>query len=98
MNTPYVEAFIMEVQRRANVFPGGAPHRAVQDVDIEGYFVPKDTLVVPFLQEILFNEKDFPNPMSFKPERFIDSNGKFHPNPKVILNLYSNWNGFSKLL
>ncbi len=86
VNTPRVESFIMEVQRRANIFPTASPHVALQDIDIEGYFVPKDTVVLPFIQGSLLNGQDFPDPMTFNPDRFVDSNGKFAPSQKVPLN------------
>ena len=73
----------MEAQRRANIFPGSVPHKALQDMEIEGYMIPKDTLVLSFLQGVMHNPKDFPDPMRFDPNRFIDSDGKFAPSPKV---------------
>ena len=87
-----MEAFIWEVQRRANIFPGSVAHAAIRDTDIEGYFVPKGSLVISFLQEILHNETDFPDPLRFNIDRFLDTDGKFVANPKVmslIANIYN---------
>jgi len=32
----------------------------------------------------MMNEKEFENPHIFKPERFLDSKGKFKPHPHII--------------
>jgi cytochrome P450 len=73
----------MEIQRAANIFPGSAPHAALTDLTFEGYYIPKGTLVQPFIGSVMQNPKDFPNPSKFDPERFLDSKGNFVPNPKV---------------
>ena len=78
-----MEAFIWEVQRRANIFPGSVPHAAMRDTEIEGYFIPKGTVVISFIQEMLHNEKDFPDPLKFDIDRFLDADGKFVAHPKV---------------
>ena len=92
-----MEAFIWEVQRRANIFPGSVPHATAQDTEIEGYFVPKDTIVISFLQDVMHSPKDFPDPLKFNIDRFLDANGKFVANPKVCV-IVSDCNPYQLLL
>ncbi len=41
-------------------------------------------MVLSNLNEILLDEKEFPEPLEFRPERFLDGEGNFVPNPKNI--------------
>lgn len=43
----YVRAVIMESLRWHNVTPLGIPHRTVADDEIQGYFIPAGTVVMP---------------------------------------------------
>ena len=73
---PYVEAFIMEVLRFANVAPLAVPHATLDDdVIFEGYFIPKNTSVILNLDSIFFDPDVFKDPESFNPDRFLDDNG-----------------------
>ena len=75
---PYVEAFIMETLRFANIVPLAVPHAVVDDRDIEfeGYRIPKGTSVIFNLDSVLFDPAKFNNPMEFSPDRFLDGNGE----------------------
>lgn len=44
---PYVEAVISEVFRFHSVVPEGLPHATTEDCEVEGYFIPKDAVVIP---------------------------------------------------
>jgi cytochrome P450 len=37
---PYLEAFLMEVQRKASILPV-LPHFAIRDIEFQGYHIPK---------------------------------------------------------
>ena len=78
---PYVEAFIMEVLRCANIAPLAVPHAVTNDdVMFHGYKIPKDTPILFNLDSVLKDPDIFENPEQFNPERFIDANGKvFRP-------------------
>ena len=78
---PYVEAFIMEVQRCASVVPLAIPHAVTSDdVVFHGYRIPKDTPVLFNLDSVLKDPGIFENPLQFNPERFIDADGNvFRP-------------------
>ncbi|KAI1705037.1 cytochrome p450 domain-containing protein [Ditylenchus destructor] len=73
---PYTNAVVNEVQRMCNLLPQNLYHRTMRDVEINGYKIPKSTNVVPQICCVLFDEKIFPEPNRFKPERFIDENGQ----------------------
>jgi cytochrome P450 len=84
INTPYTEATIAEIQRRASIFPAAVPHKVTKDTTFEGFTLPKGTIIMPFVQGSMHNPLNFPQPMKCNPDRFLDSNtGKFVPNPKV---------------
>ncbi|KAL6724263.1 hypothetical protein Aduo_019167 [Ancylostoma duodenale] len=77
--TPYVMATIAEVQRISNVLPWAIPHRTMNDVFIDGYFIPKGTEIMPQYGCILHDPNLFPNPDQFLPERFLDTDGAYRP-------------------
>uniref|UniRef100_A0A914PIL7 Cytochrome P450 n=1 Tax=Panagrolaimus davidi TaxID=227884 RepID=A0A914PIL7_9BILA len=76
----YCNAFIYEVQRLVNLLPQNLPHKLTKDVEIRGYNIPKNTVILPQVSSVLYDEKAFPNPETFIPERFLDSEGQ----PKKI--------------
>uniref|UniRef100_A0AC35FFY9 Cytochrome P450 n=1 Tax=Panagrolaimus sp. PS1159 TaxID=55785 RepID=A0AC35FFY9_9BILA len=72
----YVNAFINEVQRSVNLLPMNLLHKTLNDVQIGNYLIKKDTAIVPQISAVMFDEKIFPEPHKFKPERFIDAKGE----------------------
>jgi len=82
-NTPYVEAFLHEIQRIGDIVPNGVPHSTRAEIHHKGYVIPKHTVILVFLSAILKDETKFPNPTKFDPERFMED-GKFKPSPYVI--------------
>ncbi|XP_060067158.1 cytochrome P450 2J2-like [Ylistrum balloti] len=73
---PYVEAFVMELLRHSDVAPIGLLHSANCDTYLDGYFIPKGTTIIPNIDSVLKDPDNFENPHEFKPERFIDAEGK----------------------
>ena len=73
---PYTEAFIMELLRMAPVLPVGVLHRTMDDIEFHGYFIPKGTTVLANLYSTHHDPEVFPNPESFRPERFLSEDGK----------------------
>ena len=45
-NLPYIEATILETFRWKPVVPLNTPHTVIEDDEYEGYFIPKDTVVI----------------------------------------------------
>jgi cytochrome P450 family 23 subfamily A len=72
---PYCNAFIYESQRLVNLLASNLPHKLLRNVEIRGYQIPKGTVIIPQISTILFDDKIFPDPLNFIPERFIDENG-----------------------
>ena len=81
---PYVNAVVAETQRLCNLLPFNIPRRLLADVDFQGYHLKANTIVVPQISSVLYDEKVFPDPTKFKPERFLDSDGKFQTKPELI--------------
>ncbi|CAO4376705.1 unnamed protein product [Caenorhabditis nigoni] len=73
---PYMNAFINETQRCTNLVPLNLQHETTKDTVINGYHIPRGTGVVAQISTIMNDEKTFSDHESFKPERFMDENGK----------------------
>ncbi|KIY71792.1 OrdA protein [Cylindrobasidium torrendii FP15055 ss-10] len=73
---PYVHALVTELLRWHNVAPLGVPHRAMEDGVVHGHFIPKGSIIVANLWQMLHNPEVYPDPLVFDPTRFIASPGK----------------------
>ena len=86
---PYAEAFILEVQRKGDILPMSVLHKATRDFLVtcpktsRQYTIPKGTQVIPFISSAMKDEEHFGDPETFRPERFINKDGVFVPDPKV---------------
>uniref|UniRef100_A0A8C5R4M3 unspecific monooxygenase n=1 Tax=Leptobrachium leishanense TaxID=445787 RepID=A0A8C5R4M3_9ANUR len=74
---PYTEAVVHEIQRFIDLLPLGIPHKVTQDVEFNGYIIPKDTTVYPLLSSVLQDPKQYKRPHEFNPGHFLDDEGKF---------------------
>jgi len=72
---PYIDALLKEVLRWNAVTPTAAPHVAMKDDIHEGYLIPKGSVIIPNVWKMLHDPEMYPDPMTFKPERFIASEG-----------------------
>jgi len=72
----YTRASILEVMRRSTVVPTGVTHATTRTVEIEGHLIPKDSHVIPFLHGVHMDPELWDQPEEFKPERFINEEGK----------------------
>ncbi|KLO06596.1 cytochrome P450 [Schizopora paradoxa] len=68
---PYIRAICREVLRWEPILPLVPPRIASENDVVDGYFIPKGTHVLVNVWAILHNPKDFPDPMAFKPERWL---------------------------
>ncbi|KAE9406913.1 cytochrome P450 [Gymnopus androsaceus JB14] len=73
---PYVNAVMTEALRWNSVAPTGVPHRAMEDDIIGGYFIPKGTIIIANLWNMLNDPEIYPEPFKFDPERHISLPGK----------------------
>ncbi|XP_012892199.1 PREDICTED: LOW QUALITY PROTEIN: cytochrome P450 2E1-like [Dipodomys ordii] len=77
LEMPYMDAVVHEIQRFINLIPSNFPHEVTRDIMFRGYRIPKGTVVVPALDSLLYDRQEFPEPDKFKPEHFLNENGKF---------------------
>ncbi|XP_071084152.1 steroid 17-alpha-hydroxylase/17,20 lyase-like [Haliotis cracherodii] len=82
---PYTDAVIHEVMRMRTVVPLGVPHSALRDTTVGGYDVPKGTMVFINHDALHFDPDQWEDVNTFKPERFLDSEGKLGPKPESWL-------------
>jgi long-chain fatty acid omega-monooxygenase len=73
---PYTEAVILEVQRAASLVPLGVPHKNREEITIDGYTIPKNTIIAANLFSIHRDPRWWKNPEKFDPHRFLDENMK----------------------
>ncbi|KAF0306380.1 Cytochrome P450 2J6 [Amphibalanus amphitrite] len=81
---PYTEAFIMETQRMANIAPFGVEHVTREEIQLGGYTIPRGAQVISLLMAVHMDEKHFPEPEVFRPERFLDDQGRVKPNRALM--------------
>ncbi|KAK0629409.1 cytochrome P450 [Bombardia bombarda] len=74
-NLPYVNAYVREVLRwRSVAIIGGQPHSPTQDDTYNGWLIPAGSWVQGNVWAIHHNEKEFPDPDRFYPDRYLDGN------------------------
>ena len=71
---PYFMATIYEILRMSCVAPTGLLHRTKRDSSIQGYSVPKNTIVIANLRQMNFDSQEWKQPQQFRPERFLKMN------------------------
>lgn len=76
---PYIGALIQELLRWAPVAPQGLLHRAMKEDVYEGYRIPKGATVIANIFSISRDEKMYPDPLEFRPERFLGSSPQLDP-------------------
>uniref|UniRef100_A0A8B9XXY1 Cytochrome P450 2E1 n=1 Tax=Bos mutus grunniens TaxID=30521 RepID=A0A8B9XXY1_BOSMU len=77
LDMPYLDAVVHEIQRFIDLIPSNLLHKATQDTVFRGYVIPKGTVIIPTLDSVLYDRQEFPEPEKFKPEHFLNENGKF---------------------
>jgi cytochrome P450 len=81
-NLPYVRAFVKEVFRwRSVAIIGGQPHAPTQDDYYNGYLIPKSTWVQGNVWAIHHNDREFPDPDRFNPNRYLKNHPDARPFP-----------------
>lgn len=79
---PYVMATLLEIQRISRVAPSSLPHYLLKDYVVNGYNFKAGTMFLSNLENFLMDPQAFPEPNSFKPERFLE-NGKIKKNERL---------------
>lgn len=73
----YLRATIAETQRIRSIVPLGIPHGTLLTTTLNGYVIPKGSMIIPLQWAIHMNESNWTKPDMFNPNRFIDENGMF---------------------
>ncbi|XP_006459514.1 hypothetical protein AGABI2DRAFT_201852 [Agaricus bisporus var. bisporus H97] len=68
---PYLSAVVKEVLRWNPIGPVGVPHATTDEDVYDGYYIPKDCVVMSNIYAMLHDENIFPDPEKFDPGRFI---------------------------
>ncbi|XP_037049572.1 farnesoate epoxidase-like [Bradysia coprophila] len=83
-NMPYMSAVVNETFRLSSIIPGGVPHSATADTKINGYTLPKGTIIMPNIYQVHHDEKYWGDPQNFRPERFLNADGTLRKEERVI--------------
>ncbi|GIY60315.1 cytochrome P450 2U1 [Caerostris darwini] len=75
-NLPYLDATLQELYRFGSLFLVTTMYSNFKETTIEGYKIPKRSVIVSNLYSIHFDPKLYPNPETFEPKRFLNDEGK----------------------
>ncbi len=75
-NMHHLQASLCEVMRITSLASFGGSN-AIRDTTFAGYHIPKGTFVLLNIEAVHHDEREWAEPDVFKPERFLDSEGKF---------------------
>ncbi|GMT10062.1 hypothetical protein PFISCL1PPCAC_1359, partial [Pristionchus fissidentatus] len=73
---PFSRACVLELQRYANILVSNVMRVTVRDVEIRGHVIPSGTWVNGDIHYIMANDPFFENPEEFRPERYLEADGK----------------------
>ncbi|XP_055485003.1 cytochrome P450 2J6 isoform X1 [Psammomys obesus] len=73
---PYTNAVIHEVLRMGNIIPLNVPREVTVDTSLDGFHLPKGTMVLTNLTALHRDPKEWATPDTFNPEHFLE-NGQF---------------------
>lgn len=76
---PFLQAFIYEVLRITSIASYTAPHSPQQDLQVDGFTIPKDSYVLFNVYSVGRDPKVWVNPEEFRPERFLSDTGELLP-------------------
>ena len=74
------QAFLFEAMRFRSIVPVGVPHKTIVDTELAGHKIKKGVTIFVSLEACSMDET-WEDPEVFRPERFLDENGKFNPKP-----------------
>ena len=80
----YTNAVLEESLRIVSFAFVAVPHSPTKDIEIGQYIIPKGSTIMSSLPHVMYDPEYFPNPHIFNPDRFIDQNGIFKHNERVV--------------
>ncbi|KAK7061235.1 cytochrome P450 [Favolaschia claudopus] len=81
---PYCEAVVREIFRWRPITPVAIAHALNVDDVYEGYLIPKGTIILPNIWAMVHDETMYPDPDTFKPERFLNPDGTLNSDDLII--------------
>ncbi|XP_072050894.1 cytochrome P450 2J4-like [Amphiura filiformis] len=81
---PFTSAVLLEIQRITSIIPLGLSHSCGEDTTIEGYDIPKGSVVVSNLWAVHHDPDTWKNPDQFYPDRFLDKDGCLREREELI--------------
>ncbi|XP_037775115.1 methyl farnesoate epoxidase-like [Penaeus monodon] len=81
---PYLEATLNEVLRFRGAATLTVPHSAMRDTVLRGYRIPAKTMVMNNLYSVHMDPEYWGDPENFRPERFINADGTFRKDERMI--------------
>lgn len=75
-NLPYIQAVVEENFRWRHLLPTGVPHATSSDDFYKGFWIPKDSLIVPLYSAMRKDSSLYNDVEEFRPERWL---GKSQP-------------------
>lgn len=73
---PYTMATIWEILRYTSHMPLSIPHKVSKSYTLKGFSIPKNAVLLPNLWYIHHDPTIWKDPWVFRPNRFLDSEGK----------------------
>ncbi|KAK9051231.1 hypothetical protein SSX86_027857 [Deinandra increscens subsp. villosa] len=73
----YLKAVVLEGLRRHSPLHFVLPHRVMEEVEVEGYTIPKGASINFMVGEMSMDPEVWDEPMEFKPDRFLVNDGAF---------------------
>ncbi|XP_073061531.1 cytochrome P450 76T24-like [Primulina eburnea] len=74
---PYLRAVVKETFRLHPAGPLSVPHKSIEDTEINGYTIPKNTQIIINVWAIGRDSSTWSDPELFTPERFLESETDF---------------------
>ncbi|KAJ7841198.1 cytochrome P450 [Mycena olivaceomarginata] len=68
---PYISAIVTELLRWHSVAPLGVPHAAMEDTVVNGHLIPKGSVIIANLWNMLNDPETYPSPATFDPTRYL---------------------------
>lgn len=85
INTPFTLAFIDEVHRFASHVPLGVQHWTNEDIDLDGFTIPANSMVIPNISEVHHEQGLWGDDRNeFNPDRLLNEEGEYIKRKEII--------------
>ncbi|XP_063294898.1 cytochrome P450 2J6-like isoform X1 [Pelobates fuscus] len=76
VSMPYTQAVLQEVQRFTTIVPLGVAHTSQNDIELNGFSIPKGTFIITDLSSLHRDETYWKYPHEFNPKNFLNDDGE----------------------